>query len=194
MRLHLARADARFDDSGGIVLLRDQDRSRWDRRAIVEAVDQLERALRMRPGGGGPYALQAAIAACHAQAMTYESTDWPQIVALYDRLYELQLSPVVALNRAVALAEVAGAEPALAAIEPLAGPLERYHLFHAARAELLRRLERPAEAAAADRRALELATNPGERRLLEERLAAAGAAGGGAGAASGTSDAADPLV
>jgi RNA polymerase sigma-70 factor (ECF subfamily) len=182
MRLHLARADARFDESGGIVLLRDQDRSRWDRRQIVEAVDQLERALRMR-AGAGPYALQAAIAACHAQAMTFEATDWPQIVALYDRLYELQPSPVVALNRAVALAEVAGPGPALAAIEPLAGQLERYHLFHAARGELLRRLERPGEAAAADRRALGLATNPAERRLLEERLAAAGAAGVGSGSA-----------
>jgi RNA polymerase sigma-70 factor (ECF subfamily) len=168
MRLHLARADARFAPDGALILLPDQDRSRWDAVAIADASRQVERALRMRRPG--PYQLQAEIVACHATAASYPATDWRQIVALYDRLLVLQPSPVVALNRALALAEVAGPAAALAAIEPLAERLDGYHLFHAARGELLRRLGRAAEARAADRRALPLTDNPAERRLLEQRL------------------------
>jgi RNA polymerase sigma-70 factor (ECF subfamily) len=168
MRLHLARADARFAPDGALILLPDQDRSRWDAVAIADASRQVERALRM--GRAGPYQLQAAIVACHATAASYAATDWRQIVALYDRLLVLQPSPVVALNRALALAEVAGPAAALAAIEPLAERLDGYHLFHAARGELLRRLGRAAEARAADLRALPLTDNPAERRLLEQRL------------------------
>jgi predicted RNA polymerase sigma factor len=168
MRLHLARANARFNTDGTLVLLPDQDRSRWDGDAIAAAASLVERALRMRRPG--PYQLQAAIVAVHATAPSYAETDWTEIVALYDRLLALQPSPVVALNRALALAELAGAEVALSEIEPLGARLDGYHLFHAARGELLRRLGRGAEASEADRRALELTENPAERRLLEERL------------------------
>jgi RNA polymerase sigma factor (sigma-70 family) len=168
MRLHLARADARFDVEGSLVLLPDQDRGRWDMVAITAASNLVERALRMRRPG--PYQLQAAIVGVHAAAPSYAETDWPEIVALYDRLFELQPSPVVALNRALALAEIAGPAVALAEIEPLDARLDGYHLFHAARAELLRRLGRPDEARVADSRALTLTDNPAERRLLEERL------------------------
>jgi RNA polymerase sigma-70 factor (ECF subfamily) len=168
MRLHLARADARFASDGGLVLLRDQDRTRWDRASIAAASDLVERALRV--GRPGPYALQAAIAACHAEAPTYEATDWAQIVGLYDALLRLEPSPVVALNRAVALAEIAGADAALAAIEALTVPLDRYHLFHAARGEMLSRVGRKDEARLAIRRALALTGNQAEQRLLEERL------------------------
>jgi RNA polymerase sigma-70 factor (ECF subfamily) len=129
----------------------------------------VERAL--RHAHPGPYALQAAIAACHAEAPTYDATDWAQIVGLYDALLRLEPSPVVALNRAVALAELAGPDAALAAIDPLAAPLDRYHLFHAARGEMLSRVGRQVDAWAAIRRALALTENHAERRLLEERLA-----------------------
>jgi len=169
MRLHLARADARFAPDGSLVLLADQDRSRWDRAAINDASDLVERAGRM--GRPGAYLLQAAIVAVHAGAPTYAETDWTEIVALYDRLLRLQPTPVVALNRALALAELAGPGVALDEIEPLAGRLDTYHLFHASRAELLRRLGRADEARDADRRALALTDNPAERRLLEARLA-----------------------
>jgi RNA polymerase sigma-70 factor (ECF subfamily) len=168
MRLHLARADTRFDADGSLVLLPDQDRACWDGPAIAGAAALVERALRMRRPG--PYQLQAAIVAVHATSPSYESTDWTEIVALYDRLLALQPSPVVALNRALALGELAGPSAALAEIEPLGARLGGYHLFHAARAELLRRLDRPDEARQADRRALELTENPAERRLLTERL------------------------
>jgi RNA polymerase sigma factor (sigma-70 family) len=170
MRLHLPRAEARFAPDGSLVLLRDQDRSRWDGSAIAEALALLERAQRIGPAG--PYLLQAAIVGIHAGAPSYEETDWRAVIALYDALLRLTPTPVVALNRALALAEVDGAAAALAELEPLAGRLDRYHLFHAARAELLRRLDRPADARVADRRALELTDNPAERRLLEARLAA----------------------
>jgi RNA polymerase sigma-70 factor (ECF subfamily) len=172
MRLHLARADARFRADGSLVLLPDQDRATWDGAAIADAAALVERALRMRRPG--PYQLQAAIVAVHATSPSYASTDWTEIVALYDRLLVLQPSPVVALNRALALAELAGPAAALAEIEPLAARLDGYHLFHAARGELLRRLDRDEEARRADRRALELTENPAERRLLEERLLRAG--------------------
>jgi RNA polymerase sigma factor (sigma-70 family) len=168
MRLHLARADARFDRDGSLVLLPDQDRSRWDAAIIREAAEDVERAMRM--GRIGPYQLQAAIVAVHATSPSYEDTDWREIVALYDRLLVLQPSPVIALNRALALAEVTGPAAALQAIEPLGERLDGYHLFHAARAELLRRLGDPEAARSADRRALSLTSNPAERRLLETRL------------------------
>jgi RNA polymerase sigma-70 factor (ECF subfamily) len=127
-------------------------------------------------GRPGSYQLQAAILADHATAPTWETTPWPAIVDLYDALLRIEPTPVVALNRALALAERDGPEAALAAMEPLAPRLDRYHLFHAARAEMLRRLGRDAEAVDADRRALELTDNPAERQLLAERLSRAGAA------------------
>lgn len=170
MRLHLARAAARFAEDGSLVLLRDQDRGRWDRSAIDAASALLERALRM--GQPGPYQLQASIVALHATAPSYAATDWAEIVALYDTLLAMQPSPVVALNRALALAEVAGPEAALVAIDPLGERLDGYYLFHAARAELLRRVGRGDEARAADRRAATLTDNPAERQLLERRIAA----------------------
>jgi len=168
MRLHLARRDARFATDGSLVLLPDQDRSKWDHSAIAEAGLMVERALRM--GRPGQYLLQAAIVAVHAAAPAYAATDWAEIVALYDRLFQLQPTPVVALNRALALAELAGPAAALAEIEPLAARLDSYHLFHAARGELLRRQGRVDEARDADRRALALTDNPAERRLLEARV------------------------
>jgi RNA polymerase sigma factor (sigma-70 family) len=169
MRLHLARADARFAPDGALILLRDQDRGRWDRRAITDAVALLRRAE--RAGAPGPYQVQAAILAAHVQAPSWSATPWPQIVALYDLLHRLEPTPVVALNRALALAERDGAAAGLEALDPLAPRLDGYHLFHAARGELLRRLGRSDDARAADRRALELTDNPAERRLLEQRLA-----------------------
>ena len=168
MRLHLARVESRFAPDGSLVLLPDQVRSRWDHVAIAAAGAMVERALRM--GRPGPYLLQAAIVAVHAGAASYAATDWAEIVALYDRLLGMQPTPVVALNRALALAELAGPAPALAEIEPLGTRLDGYHLFHAARGELLRRLGRVDEARDADRRALALTVNPAERRLLEARL------------------------
>ena len=170
MRLHLARADSRFAEDGALVLLPDQDRRTWDHHAIQEAQALLERALRM--GRVGPYQLQAAIVACHATATTYDATDWEQVVALYDRLLQLTPTPVISLNRALAVAELRGPEEALNALAPLASRLADYHLYHAARGLLLRRLDRLDEARAAERRALSLTGNPAERRLLEERLAA----------------------
>jgi RNA polymerase sigma factor (sigma-70 family) len=173
MRLHLARVDARFASDGSLVLLPDQDRSRWDGAVIAEAGALVERALRM--GRPGPYVLQAAIVAVHAGAPSYAATDWAEIVALYDRLLQLQPTPVVALNRALALAELAGPEAALAEVEPLGARLDGYHLFHAARGELLRRVGRLDEAREADRHALSLTDNPAEQRLLQERLRGAAA-------------------
>jgi RNA polymerase sigma factor (sigma-70 family) len=172
MRLHLARSDARFAPDGALVLLPDQDRSVWDRAAIGGAVELLRRSERMaRPGS---YQLQAAILAVHATSPAWPATSWSTIVSLYDALYRIEPTPVVALNRALAIAERDGPADALAAIEPLAPRLDGYHLFHAARAELLRRLDQPEEARAADTRALELTANPAERRLLEMRIAQAG--------------------
>jgi RNA polymerase sigma-70 factor (ECF subfamily) len=168
MRLHLARVEARFGPDGSLILLRDQDRALWDATTISDAAALVERALRM--GRPGPYLLQAAIVAVHATAPTYAATDWAEIVALYDRLLQLQPTPVVALNRALALAELDGPAAALDEIEPLAARLDGYHLFHAARGELLRRLGRIDEARRADRSALALTDNPAERRLLEARL------------------------
>ncbi|HET7685219.1 MAG TPA: RNA polymerase sigma factor [Candidatus Limnocylindria bacterium] len=174
MRLHLARADARFGTDGDLVLLADQDRSRWDHAAIRDADRLLRDALRR--GRPGRYQVQAAIVACHAVAPTYEQTDWAEIIALYDALLRLEPTPVVALNRAVARAERDGPAAALADLEPLRPRLERWHLFHAARGELLRRLGRIDEARDATRWALALVVNPGERRTLERRLSQLGSA------------------
>jgi RNA polymerase sigma-70 factor (ECF subfamily) len=168
MRLHLARASARFGPDGSLVLLPDQDRSTWDRQAIAEAAELLGRAMRFGPPG--PYQLQAAIVAVHASAPSYAETDWAEIVALYDRLARLQPTPVVALNRALAIAELVGPQAALAELDPLGDRLATYHLFHAARGELLRRLDRRDEAALAIARARELTQNPAERDLLDRRL------------------------
>jgi len=168
MRLHLARADARFDAHGRLVLLKDQDRTRRDHARIADAVGVLERAGALkRPG---PYQLQAAIAAVHTEAPSWQATDWSQIVRLYDALAAITGSPVVRLNRAIALREVAGPAPALREVDALVDDLDRYHLFHATRAELLRDLGRAENAREADRRALELTDNPAERALLEERI------------------------
>jgi RNA polymerase sigma-70 factor (ECF subfamily) len=168
MLLHDARREARLDEAGDVVLLEEQDRSRWDRTLIAEALSLTEEAFR---GGPGPFAAQAAIAALHCQAVRAEDTDWPQILRLYDQLERLQPSPIVSLNRAVAVAMVHGPQPALAIIDALAaGDLEDYHLLHAARADLLRRLGSAEEAANSYRRALALVTNDSERRFLEWRL------------------------
>jgi RNA polymerase sigma-70 factor (ECF subfamily) len=168
-----SRRPARVDEQGHIVLLEDQDRSRWDAALIAEALPLVERALRTaRPPG--PYALQAAIAALHAEAARAEDTDWWQIAALYRELARVQPGPVVELNRAVAIAMARGPEAGLALVDRVAPELQQYHLLHAARADLLRRLDRTSEAAAAYRRALELASNEAEREFLEGRLAALG--------------------
>jgi RNA polymerase sigma factor (sigma-70 family) len=168
IRLHRARSMARFDQDDEIVQLQHQDRGLWDHAAIAEAARLIARAAsRHRPG---PYQLQAAIAACHAEAARWEDTDWAQIVVLYDMLLHLAPSPVTELHRAVALRYVVGPEAALAAVEELAGALEGYHLFHATRAELLRDLGRQEEAREADQRALTLTANPAERSLLRDRL------------------------
>ncbi|HEY7335002.1 MAG TPA: RNA polymerase sigma factor [Bryobacteraceae bacterium] len=169
MLLQHSRRDARVAD-GELVTLEDQDRSLWDRQAIAEGLVLVERALGLGPVG--PYGLQAAIAALHAQAKTPEQTDWRQIAALYGKLLELNPSPVIALNRAAAVAMTGAMEEGLAQIDDLgrAGALDRYYLFHAARADLLRRLNRPGEAAEAYRRAADLAVNRIEVEYLEKRL------------------------
>ena len=168
MRLHLARADSRFDDEGNLVLLQDQDRTRWDQERIASALVVLRSAAALRRSG--PYQVQAAIAACHAEARAWEETDWRQIVALYDALLELMPSPVVQLNRAIARRYLGGAAAALPEVDALGEALEDYYLFHATRAELLRDLGRDAEGRAALARALELTANPAERALLQRRL------------------------
>ena len=169
MLLHDSRREARLDTAGDLVLLEDQDRARWNHPQIGEALPLVEEALR---GGPGPFAVQAAIAALHCQATRAEDTDWAQIVRLYDLLERLQPSPIVSLNRAAAVAMVQGPGAALALVDALAsgGELDRYHLLHAARADLLRRLGSAAEAAKSYARALALVTNDAERRFLERRL------------------------
>ena len=167
MLLHDARRATRTDDEGAIVLLEDQDRSRWDRVKIAEGAALVVQALRGRPLSA--YAVQAAIAALHAQAPSAGETDWRQIAALYSVLVGIQPSPVVELNRAVAIAMADGLEHGLALLDTI--HLPGYHLLPAARADLLRRLGRHAEAAAAYRQALALVTNTAERRFLEWRLA-----------------------
>ena len=168
MLLHDSRRDARVDAAGSLVLLEEQDRARWDGARIDEGKRMLERAMALR--SPGPYQLQAAIAAVHADATTPADTDWRQIALLYGELARMQPSPVVELNRAVAVAMAAGPQRGLDAIERIEG-LDGYHLLHSARADLLLRLERLDEAADAYRRALVLATNGAERAFLERRLA-----------------------
>jgi RNA polymerase sigma-70 factor, ECF subfamily len=166
MLLHDARRATRTDDKGAIALLEDQDRSRWDRAQIADGCALVEQALRGRPPGR--YALQGAIAALHAQASSANETDWPQIAALYGVLASLYPSPVVELNRAVAIAMADGIEQGLALLQTI--HLPGYHLLPAARADLLRRLGHREEAAGAYREALVLVTNEAERRYLERRL------------------------
>jgi RNA polymerase sigma-70 factor (ECF subfamily) len=176
MLLHDARRATRCGPDGELVTLEEQDRRRWDAGAIRDGVFLAEEALRQ--GGAGFYTLQAAIAAVHAEAPAAEATDWRQIVILYGLLGRLHPSPVVALNRAVAVAMAEGPERGLALLEDVAarGGLEGYHLLPAARADLLRRLGRHGEAAVAYRAALALVAQDAERRYLERRLAEALAA------------------
>jgi RNA polymerase sigma-70 factor, ECF subfamily len=169
MLLHDARRDTRLAPDGALVTLDEQDRTQWDTTRITEGVDLLDSALRR--GEPGPYQVQAAIAACHATARTAADTDWPQIAALYTQLPQ---TPVVALNRAVAIGMADGPAVGLRLVEELAaGPLLGYHLLPATRADFLRRLNRPTEAATAYREALTLATTDAERRYLERRLSEA---------------------
>ena len=167
MLLHDARRHARLDETGDLIVLEEQDRSRWDQRQIAEALPLVEEAFQ---GGPGPYAVQAAIAALHCGAARPEDTDWPQILQLYDLLERLQPSPIIELNRAVAVAMVHGPQQALTLIDGLAGELDGYHLLHSARADMLRRMGSKEEAAKAYEKALTLVTNDSERRFLERRL------------------------
>jgi len=169
MLLHDSRRDARVDEAGDLVVLEEQDRTRWNHEQISEALPLVGESMRREPG---PYALQAAIAAEHCQAARAEETDWPQIARLYNLLERVQPSPIVSLNRAVAVAMVNGPEQGLALIDELiaTGNLDDYHLLHAARADLLRRLGSTAEAAKSYELALTLVTNESEKRFLERRL------------------------
>jgi RNA polymerase sigma-70 factor, ECF subfamily len=163
-----SRREARVDEGGALVLLEDQDRSRWDGSRIEEGLRVLARARSLRRPG--PYLLQAEIAAVHAGAAAWEETNWPLIAALYGRLAAITPSPVIELNRAVAVALADGPEAGLAVVDGIEG-LDRYHLLHATRADLLRRLGRLDEASVAYRQALDLAANRTERAFLERRLA-----------------------
>jgi RNA polymerase sigma-70 factor (ECF subfamily) len=167
MLLHDARREARLDAGGDIVTLEDQDRSRWNRAQIAEAVPLVDQAF---GGEVGPYAVQAAIAAQHCRAARAQDTDWRQIVRLYDLLQRVQPSPVVSLNRAVAIAMADGPQAALVLLDALEEELEGYHLLHATRADLLRRMGSSEAAAKSYARALAMAGNESERRFLERRL------------------------
>jgi len=171
MLLHDARREARVDEAGELVLLEDQDRGRWNRAQIAEGVRLAEGVL--ADGGAQPYAVQAAIAALHAEAPRANETDWPQIAALYEVLERIHPSPVVSLNRAVAVGMAHGPAAGLALLEGLEDALAGYHLLPAARADLLRRLARWGDAAVEYRRALALAPSAPERRFLARRLAEA---------------------
>jgi RNA polymerase sigma-70 factor (ECF subfamily) len=168
IRLHRARSNARFDSNGSLVPLQNQDRSRWNHELIADAIGLLRRAAKQRRPG--PYQLQAAIVACHAEARDWGSTDWEQIVLLYDMLLHLEPSPLTRLHRAIALRYVAGPEVALTELERIADELSQYYLYHATRAELHRALGDPDGARVADRRALDLTTNPAEQDLLRRRI------------------------
>lgn len=173
MLLHDSRRGARLDAFGDIVVLEDQDRALWNQTQIAEALPLAAEGMRGAAGRGpGPFAIQAAIAAEHCKAKRAEDTDWAQIVRLYDQLEALSPSPIISLNRAVAVAMADGPAPALTLIDALAanGELENYHLLYAARADLLRRLNRTEEATQSYSKALTLVTNDGERRFLERRL------------------------
>lgn len=168
IQLHRARATARFDADGGLVQLQHQNRTLWDRQTIGAATRLLTRAAtQKRPG---PYQLQAAIVACHAEAPRWEDTDWEQIVLLYDMLLHLAPSPVTRLHRAIALRYTSGPQAAMDELDTLAGELDGYHLYHATRAELLRQLGQPEQAYTADRIALEVTANPAEQAILQQRL------------------------
>ena len=169
MLLHDSRREARLDDEGDLVILEEQDRSRWNRAQIAEALPLVDEAL---SDTAGPFGLEAAISAEHCKAARAENTDWPRIVTLYDWLQELLPSPIVALNRAVAVGMADGPQAAVTLIDELAdsGELEGYHLLHAARADMLRRLGSNREAAESYEVALSLVSNDGERRFLERRL------------------------
>ena len=169
MLLHDSRRDARLDENNDLVVLEEQDRTLWNRPQISEALALVEEALRGEPG---PFALEAAIAAEHCKAARAEETNWAQIVTLYDTLEQLMPSPIVSLNRAVAIAMAKGPQPALALIDELAasGELDDYHLLHAARADMQRRLGANEEAAESYKTALGLVSNDGERRFLQRRL------------------------
>lgn len=168
-----ARRDARTGPTGDLVLLDDQDRSRWDRAQIAEGLDLVLEALTAAGGRPGPYAIQSAIAGCHAKAARASETDWPQIAGLYDVLLRVHPSPIVALNRAVAVAMASGPEQGLLALEPIqaSGALDAYYLLHATRADLERKLGRYGAASKAYARALELVGTEPERRFLAGRLA-----------------------
>jgi RNA polymerase sigma-70 factor (ECF subfamily) len=176
MLFHDSRRAARVDTEGRLVLLEDQDRSRWDSKEIGEAGQTLRTALRR--GELGPYQLQACIAAVHALAPDARSTDWPQVVTLYGRLADVTKSPVVELNRAVAVAMAEGPQTGLDLMDEIdsSGSLDGYYLLHSSRADLLRRVGRNEEAAAAYSRALELATNDADRTFLQRRLEEAASA------------------
>jgi RNA polymerase sigma-70 factor (ECF subfamily) len=161
---------------GRLVLLESQERALWDRRAIADSVRLIERASAL--GRLGPYQIEASIAALHCEAATWEDTDWPQILALYSLLAAIDSSPIVKLNRAIALRYVDGAEAALCEVESLAESLNHYHLFHATRAALLREQGRTAEADHAELEGIDLTKNPVERALMAERLADGPQAGG----------------
>jgi RNA polymerase sigma-70 factor (ECF subfamily) len=170
MLLHESRRAARMSADGDVILLDEQDRTLWDRAQIAEGVELVERALRSRRAE--PYALQAAIAALHAEARTPADTDWAEVVGLYDVLMRVEPTPVVALNRAVAVAMRDGPAAGLALIDEIVahGALKDYRLLHAARADLCRRLGRTGDARAAYERALALTRQEPERRFLERRL------------------------
>ena len=170
MLLQDSRRDARMNADGKFVTLEEQDRSRWDREEIDEGLQLVEKALKM--GGVGNYQIQAAISAVHSEASTADQTDWPQVVALYQELMRINSSPVIALNHAAAVAMSEGAESGLALINEAntGNRLENYYLFHASRADLLRRLNRLDEAATSYTRALSLTTNRIEQQYLRERL------------------------
>ncbi|MDP9240973.1 MAG: RNA polymerase subunit sigma-24 [Actinomycetota bacterium] len=172
MLLQHARRDARFDSQGRLVLLPDQDRSRWDTAAVAEGAALLGRAS--RHARLGVYQLQAAIAAQHSTTGRAQDTDWQTVATLYEGLEGLTASPIVALNRAVAVAEYAGPAVGLSIVDGLTDELQGYHLLHSTRADLLRRVGRAAEATAAYRQALELARSPADRELLARRLAEVG--------------------
>ncbi|MGD2102703.1 MAG: RNA polymerase subunit sigma-24, partial [Acidimicrobiia bacterium] len=164
MLLHHSRRFARVDEDGDMVLLQDQDRAMWNRSEIQQGLSLISR----HADNDSPYVLQAAIAGCHATAESWDATDWSRIVALYDRLVPLTGSPVVSLNRAVAVGHAEGPEAGLAAMAHI--DLDGYHAFHASRGELLRRAGRQSEARRELERALQLSANDAERRLIESRL------------------------
>jgi RNA polymerase sigma-70 factor (ECF subfamily) len=169
MLLHDSRREARLDDAGDLIVLEEQNRALWNQEAIREALSLVDEAMAEVPGS---FALQAAIAAEHCKARTASDTNWSRILRLYEQLERLQPTPIVSLNRAVALGMTAGPRPALSLIDVLAreGHLDTYHLLHAARADFLRRLGDNIAAARSYRQALDLVTNESERRFLERRL------------------------